>query len=351
MNAPDVRKSFLEQAEWCRKLGSPFTAHLCETLAGHLDADGEIGREILDWPGNPAATADALALRVAGALHSLVRAEAEPGLARLYPPAPLPAPEELWSACRSAFARNRAHFRQYLAAPPQTNEVGRSAVLMPGFLELARRHDVPLHLFEIGASAGLNLIPDRYRYRFGGATWGDPQAGLELTPTWTGSPPAVDAGLSIASRQGSDLAPIDVRSTAERTRLLSYVWADQPDRLQRLDAAIRSLLAAPVAIEKMDAADWVESRIPPEAANRDGCRVLFHSLVWSYLPPATRERIAARVAACGAAASHARPFAWLRFEFDGSGSRTELVMSSWPGGETATLAISQPHGRSINYLL
>src|SRR6185295_16866221 len=69
MSDAAVRNSFIEQAGWCRKLGSPFTALLCETLAASLDAGTAIGREILDWPGDPRAAADALALRVAGALQ------------------------------------------------------------------------------------------------------------------------------------------------------------------------------------------------------------------------------------------------------------------------------------------
>ena len=83
-----VRKSFVEQAEWCLKLGSPFTALLCQTLASHLDDDTAIGGYILAWAGDPRAAADALPLRVAGALHALARDV--PALAALYPPAPLP---------------------------------------------------------------------------------------------------------------------------------------------------------------------------------------------------------------------------------------------------------------------
>src|SRR6478736_10287630 len=73
-DADRVRSAFAEQAHWCRQLGSPFTALLCEALAAGLDADTEGGRVILDWRGNPFAQADALPLRVAGALHALVRA-------------------------------------------------------------------------------------------------------------------------------------------------------------------------------------------------------------------------------------------------------------------------------------
>ena len=344
-----VRNSFLEQAQWCRKLGSPFTALLCETLARELDGDSAVGREILGWPGDPRGTADALALRVAAALHALARGAGEHALSAVFPPAPLPDTQELWRACRNAFANER-HFRDYLAVAPQTNEVGRSGVLIAGLLLFARRFGVATHLYEIGASAGLNLHLDRYRYRFGEARWGDPAASLELAPAWSGHAPPVDAGLRVASRQGSDIAPIDISSAAERARLLSYVWADQFERRRRIELAIDTALAQPIRIEAMDAADWVELRLPPQDAARDGGRVLFHSVFWNYLSPATRGRIEARVAACGAAATDARPFGWLRFELDASG-QAALQLTSWPGEETLLAATAHPHGSSVTYLL
>jgi len=349
-DSSEVRKAFFEQAQWCQRLGSPFTARLCEALASGLTGDTDIGREILEWRGNPFAKADALPLRVAGALHALARSGEEPELARWYPPAALPEPQPLWQACRNAFGRHAAHVRRYLSGAPQTNEVGRSAVLMAGFLVFAHRFATPVHLFEIGASAGLNLVPDRYRYRFGDATWGDSRASVELAPAWTGNPPPVDARFQVVTRQGSDIAPLDVTLPAVRARLLSYVWPDQTERLARLDAALQTKLAHPTAIEAMEAAAWVERHLPPDDGSRPGGRVLFHSVLWHYLPPDTQLRIETRVAACGAAANSARPFGWLRLELDASG-RAALLLSSWPGGDAVKIADSHPHGSAVNYLL
>ena len=345
-----VRNSFLEQAGWCRKLDSPFTALLCETLGGSLDTDTAIGRDILGWRGNPRATADALALRVAGALHALARSRQSPALSALYPPAPLPDPDSLWRACRDAFAHHEQHLRNYLAVAPQTNEVGRSGVLIAGLLEFARRFDAPVHLFEIGASAGLNLVMDRYRYRFADASWGNSDAALELAPAWSGHAPPVNARLRVASRQGSDIAPIDISQPAERARLLSYVWADQFDRLARIDRAIATALAEPARIEAMDAADWVERRLPPQDTARSGGRVLFHSVFWNYLPAAAQRRIEARCLACGAAATDARPFGWLRFELEPADGQASLQLTSWPGGGTQLLARAHPHARTVSWL-
>jgi hypothetical protein len=347
-DAARVRESFAEQAQWCLKLGSPFTALLCQTLGDHLDEDTVIGRDILSWTGDPRASADALALRVAGALHAL--AKEVPALTALYPPAPLPDASALWRACRASFQSHAAHFRRYLALAPQTNEVGRCGVLIAGFLEFSRRYDTPVHLFEIGASAGLNLVPDRYRYRFAQATWGDPHSPLELAPEWTGVAPPVDANFRVASRQGADLAPIDLSVAADRERLLSYVWPDQCDRRRRIELAIDTVRAHPTRLDAMDAAQWVEQRLPAEDSARDGARVLFHSVFWSYLPQSTQRRIEARVAACGAAATAARPFGWLRFELDSVDGPAALTLSSWPCGETRRLARAHPHGRTVTYL-
>jgi len=346
----DVRGAFREQAQWCQQLGSAFTARLCAALADDLADDTGIGCEILGWRGDPGARADALPLRVAGALHALVRAGREPALAALYPPSPLPGGAALAQACRQAFDRHPAHFREFLAVAPQTNEVARSAVLMAGLLYFTREFEVPLHLFEIGASGGLNLILDRYRYRFGSSTYGEAHAGLELAPAWTGHPPPVNFPLRVASRQGSDIAPLDLAQPHPRARLMAYVWPDQAERLARLQAAIDIAQRDPVHIESSEAADWVERRLPPEPSH-DGARVLFHSTVWRYLGPAARQRIEARLAACGQAATRQRPLGWLRFELDDDGAGASLLLTRWPGGDTVRIATSQPHVRSVAYLL
>jgi hypothetical protein len=346
-----VRESFIDQAGWCARLGSPFTALLCSTLAERLDASTPIGSRILAWPGDPTAQADALALRVCGALHGLARSNHEPELAALYANFERQVNiDELWRAIQGALGRHTSHFEAYLATAPQTNEVGRSGVLMCGFLEIAKRFDLPLQLFELGASAGLNLIADRYRYRFGDSEWGDPRAALLLDPRWEGPPPPTDAYLRVTERCGCDVAPLDITVAAERARLVSYIWPDQFDRLQRLERAMDTALRNPPRLERMDAADWVEQRIPEAATEPNHVRVLFHSIVWRYFPSETQRRIQAHMQRCGALAQADTPLAWLRFELVDSPPGTLLTLTVWPGGEECVLARSQPHGQSISYL-
>src|SRR5215469_8589369 len=84
--ATRVRRAFLDQAGYCDRLGSPFTALLCRELGERLDPSNEVERYILAWQGDPSAFADSVALRVAGALHYLVRAGHAADLSALYPP-------------------------------------------------------------------------------------------------------------------------------------------------------------------------------------------------------------------------------------------------------------------------
>jgi hypothetical protein len=346
-----VRGAFKEQAGWCAKLGSPFTALLCATLAERLDENTVIGSRVLSWPGDPTIQGDALPLRVCGALHSLARLKQEPELTAVYPDAASQvSPNDLWLAVRGVLERNSSQFETYLANAPQTNEVGRSAVLMCGFLEIAKRVGLPIQLFEIGASAGLNLIADRYRYRFGDVEWGDPRAPLLIEPQWQGPAPPVEAGFRVVGRHGCDVAPLDISITTERARLASYVWADQKDRLSRLETAMETALRDPPRLERMDAAKWVEERIHETPDQPGRVRVLFHSVVWRYFSPETQQRIEAHMERCGARAVSNTPLAWLRFELVDTAPGAALTLKLWPTGEESVLAYAQPHGRSIVHL-
>ncbi|HEX8756899.1 MAG TPA: DUF2332 domain-containing protein, partial [Steroidobacteraceae bacterium] len=235
---------------------------------------------------------------------------------------------------------------QFLSSPPQTNEVGRSAVLIGGLLTIARRTELPLDLYEIGSSAGLNLRADCYGYRLGDATWGPRDAGLQLSPSWKGPPPPIEAALAIRSRRACDANPIDLESVGARERLIAYVWADQMDHIARIEAAIAIASSVAARIDCAEAADWVEQNIDfnPVAG---GTRVLFHSVVWSYLPEESRKRISAHLTRAGAAARAGAPLAWLRFEL---ADPPELRLTLWPSGEETLLARAHPHGAWVHWL-
>lgn len=338
-----VRAAFAWQAEWATRLGSPFMEKLCRLLGERLDRSTEIGRRVLDWPGRADAVSDALPLRLAGGLHALVRCGGAPGLADCYPPNPLADEEALWAALGPALAE--PDLLRWLDSAPQTNEVGRSAVLMSGLLVVANLFAQPLELLELGASAGLNLVLDRYGYDLGGVRAGEPDSPLQLTPEWKGAPPP-EAPVRVARRRGVDLHPLDPRR--DGGRLLAYVWPDQARRLAQLEAALALAAEDPPQVDPGDAADWVEARLG-EPSETGVTRVVLHSIAFQYFPDGTKARIAAAMEQAGAAATVEAPLAWLRYEHDGE-ERISLRLKAWPSGEDRLLAYCHPHGSSVRWL-
>jgi hypothetical protein len=353
----NARQAFRDQAGYCEKLGSPFTALLCRVLADGLDCSRDTERYILEWPGDAGAFADSVPLRVAGALHYLVRAGRVPELAELYPPKSTADPAALLASACAVLQNQGSFVREFLQSPPQTNEVGRSAALIAGCLDIAARTQRPLSLFELGSSAGLNLIADRYSYQFGALRWTPRSAagvareqspGLALTCAWEGPEPPIRAPLDIRSRRGCDRHPLNTADPAQRARLLAYVWPDQPERIERLSGAIRTMLSAPVVVEAADAVEWIQAALPTNG-EPGITRVVFHSIFWSYLDRISQDRIATHLARIGGAASADAPLAWLRFELAGQGEPVALRLTLWPGGQDELLARAHPHGAWVHW--
>lgn len=344
-----LRAAFATQARWCERLDSPLTARLCLALGATIDGSTETGRRLLDWPDPSRYEADAVALRVTGGLHALVRRGRLPMLAVLYPPAPLPELDRLAQVVEAAIRDADAELAPWLDRTPQTNEVGRSGVLMPGLLVTAAATELPLAIYELGASAGLNLRLDAYAYRLGGVNFGSAGAPLTIAPAWEGPPPPA-AALHVVRRRGVDRAPLDVTDAADRERLIAYIWPDQADRLDRVVRAVAAAALDPPAIDHMGGADWVERMI--DTAPEPGvARVLFHSIALQYLPDEDRERIALHMARAGRQATDRAPLAWLRYELDPPTSdRATLRLRLWPRGHDRLLAQAHPHGRWLRWL-
>ena len=187
----------------------------------------------------------------------VVRAGCAPALARLYPPLADTGPA-LDAALRAAIAEQGGDLVGLIESAPQTNEVARSGILLGGLLTVAAETGLVLALNEVGASAGLNLHPDCYAYDFGrGHRWGPADAPLTIACDWRGAAPPLDARLEIASRAGSDLAPIDPADAQARERLLGYIWPDQPARLERTAGTESAGLVAVSAAA--GAASWASS--------------------------------------------------------------------------------------------
>lgn len=344
---PSFDNIFTAQAYWCRKLGSPFTALVCDLLGERLDRSTATGRKVLDWPSEGGRDVDALPLRFAGTLHGLVLRGAAPTLAALYPPRPMPEPDALWQEIAATIAAHDETIAARLDLAPQTNETGRSAAVMTGLLHLAADFGLPFELYELGCSAGLNLNLGRFVYDLGGVTAGDPASPVRIAPIWEGPPPPA-ARVEITASQGVDISPLSVTDPTDRELLTAYIWPDQAERLARVRAAIDLALAHPPAVDKADAADWLEKRL--EGPKAGVCRVVYHTIAYQYFPPAAQRRIRDHLAALGAKASREAPVAWLRLETDPAfGGAYSLRLTAWPVGEEWVIGIGHPHGRNFRH--
>ena len=334
------RESFHVQAGYCNAMAAPITARVATALADALDRGTDTGRRVLDWAGEP--VADAIVLRLIGGLHALHRKGGDAALDAVFTGATTDA-DAVADTLRATLRAHDAFLSPWLDGPPQTNEAGRSAGLMTGMLHLAERYGPAFELLEIGSSAGLNLLIDRYAFDLGGVRKGPAEAPVTIAPEWRGPVPP-DAAIDIRSVRGVDLAPVDVSDPAAAERLASYVWIDAAERLTRIERGIAMIREHGVQLEQGDAADWVEARLAePQAAGTT--RVLMHSVVWQYLPPETQARITAAMEAAGARATVERPLAWVEMEPDRTLHRQEVWVRTWPDGPPRTMvAASQAHG-------
>lgn len=327
------------QAQFCDGAGAPITARVCRALAAGLDRSSVTGRRVLDWPGDY--IADALPLRLVAPYHALFREQSAHELGPLFTNM---ATDDV-AAIRAITAIHDDWIATWLDGPPQTNEPARSATFIAALLVLADRYALPFELLEIGASAGLNLLIDRYRYDLGGVMAGPADSPVLIKPEWRGDPPPM-ADVRIDSVRGVDIAPIDVTDPAAATRLMAYIWADAPERTARVEAAIRMIGERPVDMVQGDAADWIEARLT-ETQTAGTTRVLMHSIVWQYLPSETQARIVTAMESAGAMATLDRPLAWVRMEADASRKAIELHVRAWPGLDDTRLAGAHPHGAWI----
>ena len=338
---PNIVESFNQQAEASIMLGSPFTALVCRLIADRLQPDSLFARRIGAWKGNP--KDEALSLRAAGGLHAVARSGRCPALSSVYPPHAADA-DAVWEGIAAAIIQEDNFLTAYLDGPPQTNEVARSNAILGGCLFIAGKTERPLELFEIGSSAGLNLSFDCYGYDLGLGRWGSVDAPVRIASRWEGKAPSVTTPLTIAARSGCDLKPVYTSSPSDRDRLLSYIWPDQFERLARIEAALSVAAQSRIRVERADAAEWLEKRLSVGGAT-GRTRVVFHSAVWSYLDPDTKERLKTAIRSAGSRARADAPVAWLSVEPDDIDGSAAIRATIWPDGTTHHLGRSDHHGR------
>ncbi len=294
--------------------------------------------------------AHALALRLLGGLHRIVLEGNAPALARWYPSAGGRAGLDdpgLTGAMLDAVAAHSGELRSALGRAVQTNEVGRCAALLPGFL-MAARAGLPLRIFEVGASAGLNLRWDLYRYEGGAdrSAFGPPRSPVRFSGVYDEPLPTLGAEVQVRYRLGCDAQPLDPTTAEGAMTLRSFVWPDQPERLALLNAAVALAAEVPAEVRVMDAADFVEAAVAdPEPGTTT---VVYHSILWQYLDEACRQRVRSALAAAGEAATESTPIVWLRMEPGADFVKSaEVRYRRWPGGEDAVIARAGYHGRPV----
>lgn len=337
--------SLRDQAQACAGLGSPLTTRVLALLADRWSPPQALARRLADWPGDLSSNGASVPLRLAGALHALVRAGMAPELAPLYADPGCVTDAWLAGALERTLAAEEGFVLSFLDSPPQTNEVRRSAALIAGAQWLYRQAGLPLILSELGSSAGANLIWDRYALLAGGAQVGPENAVLTLTSDWSGPLPRSADHPPVLGRAGVDLNPLDPER--DRERLLAYVWPDQPDRIERTTRALDEVARLSLPIARGDAVDWLAERLcsaPPGALH-----LIFHTIAWQYFPPDRQARGEDLLAAAGARAARDAPLARLSLEADGKEPGAALTATLWPGGASVLLARVDFHGRWIDW--
>ncbi len=341
-----IRTAFTNQVAYCEHAGAPITAR----VVGAILAVVEGGRRnalidrIRGWQGAP--LADALPLRVAGGVHALHLSGQMPALAPIY------SGESADDAAiiEQAMVECEDQLLPWLDGPPQTNEAGRSSGFAAAMLWLADRGlPASFQCLEIGSSAGINLMMDRYRYDLGGVHVGPDQPVMEFRPEWSGASPP-DQHFRIASTKGCDVAPVDLTDPAQAMRLKAYIWPEHTVRFERMEAAIAAAKLKKPDLVDLNAADFVEVELAKPQA-KGTTRVLMHSIVWQYVPADQQQRVTAAMEAAGANATADAPLAWISLEANRTAHRHELRVSYWPGGEGGEqLAWAHPHGADIDWL-
>ena len=336
----DVPEAIEWQAAHAEEAGAPNTARVVRALLKVLETDTAVGRRIANWEG--LSLEDAMPLRINGGLHNLLLTGSDMRLEPVY--AGLTTDQGAIDAIVTDLVEKYdTRLLPWLDGPPQTNEAGRSWGFMSAMLWLSGKIGSKFEVNELGASAGVNTMMDRYHFDLGGVNAGPDASPMRIKPEWRGSPPP-DAAVEIVSIRGCDQAPVDLSDPESALRLKSYVWPEAMARMGRIEAAIELAGDQAPDLIKQDAGDFVRDMLdrPQEAGVT---RVLSHSIVWQYIPETTRAGIEKAMADAGAAATTEKPLAWIALETNRETFRHELHVRYWPGGEgTVLLGCGHPHG-------
>ena len=298
------------------------------------------------------------------AVHHALLAEPDAPLANHYPNlVAAPSTADPWPTFRHFALMHADEIRDTVSTRhTQTNEIGRCSLFLPA-LGLVEHEIGPLSLIDVGTSAGLNLLIDRYQYDYGpsGSVWPDRPGGTDgsvvLACAVSGTVPVPTAMPVVAAAMGIDPKPIDVHDATEVRWLEACVWPDQLDRFQRLVAAVAIAREHGVDVRRGDAVDDLAAAV--SEATQHGHPMVMNSWVLNYLTPARREEYVAELDAIG---SHT-DLSWVLAESPSQTSGlpipttavpedlTVLSLVRWRDGTRIIqrLATCHPHGYTMRW--
>ena len=337
----DVATELDQQARFCEAMGSPFVGGFLRAASGDYYTDSRV-RDLLDnitvlsRPG----------LRLQGAFHYLALA-GDTSLGKHFPSVGGDGDARYaWAEARSILDRDPELVARLCRENVQTNETLRSTPILAAFLHLAAIYDRPFHLFEIGASAGLNCRFDRYRYEGPDWQWGDSRSPVVLrNRTLSGRPRHLEATIEISERRACDANPIDVGSERAVRRLQSFVWPDQPDRLQRLRGALQVAATTPVVVDAEPFSTWLVREVHPKAGY---VAAIVQTVVEEHLTPATLQELDDAIAAVGRRASPDAPLAYVRMELRNDAYDTSVRVL--PDRNAIAICRSDGHAQDIRWI-
>lgn len=351
-----ISKIFVEFAELECRGSSP----LYEKLSLGISGDAELlGLAANSNPGQP------IPNLFLAAVHFLLMTGIKHELSNFYQdlsdPAP-PANSDPYDSFRSFCLTHSDEIVEIISTRRvQTNVVERCALLLPAFDLVAQRNaGLPLALVEIGASAGLNLIWDRYGYNYiNGEAHGDMISPVQIETTLEGElrPTISNDSYQISHRVGIDLNPIDVQTRDAVMWLRALVWPENTVRLQRMNTAIELVRQDPPTILQGNALDLLPNVL--DSVPEDSALCVYHTHTINQFSNEDRERLDSILSAYGQnrnlywISSEYRPQESSGLNIDSNGQmRAILQLTTFEEGtrSTKTLARCDPHGRWLEWL-
>lgn len=339
-------EAFQVQAEACASLGSKMYAELLQAMNVDYQHGGITHRLLYNVTERP--IHDATPLRFLGALHRIALSGRNKTLSRHYesvggtPTASLV--EDVLVAIDDHFDEIAIALHQQV----QTNEPGRALCHLALSHWLAHLGLTSFQLLEVGASAGLTMSFDRYGATSPLGVVGDSSSPLQLPTSWLDhSFPFHDSPAECVGRRGVDISPIDASTSDGTNTLLSFVWPDQHERLQRLRTAIELTNLHPHQIDQASVDTWLPDRID---ASTDVPVMVFHSIVWQYLGTHVQRAMQDVLHTHGCKRTAESPLIWARME--PAGRVADIQATIWAGSTSPQnwkLATIGYHGQSLRW--